>query len=317
MISRIQRSLFLGTLVFLTLATLAVFAWLVIWPAAYDRWVIQPLMVKLADKWHWNRQAAREELGRIGSRAVPALVRQIEDGKTTETLRKECFQALVSIGQPAVPALMRLIKDESRDKQVRYEASFATQMIMREHRVEIPDFLDLIRDTDAVLRWHAAAAHEYLGPKAKPYATALVEALQDESVLVRFAAAYSLRRVDPIRTPLTIPAFVGVLEAEDNRGLWGSTLEELKQLGPDAAAAVPTLIKLLDDPATDDSDGARTVRIVETLAAIDKETRESVPTLLELTKSTNLFLRVTAWKALQNIDPETASKVESSVRVEP
>jgi len=135
----------------------------------------------------------------------------------------------------------------------------------------------LLHDSAAEVRARAAEALGHHGPAAASARSALVEKLADPETTVRRAAAKALGRLgaDP---EVTLPLLVKLLEDKDpsvrNRAMdslaesgaqgldrliaslgnektayWACLI--VNEIGPKAAAAVPALVKLLDDPQID------------------------------------------------------------------
>jgi HEAT repeat protein len=99
------------------------------------------------------RQRAREALVRSGKRAVPDLIRQVEEGPFQA--RWEAAQALGEIGDPAAaPALVRALRDEEQD--VRWVAADA---LIALGRPSVPALLQALIEHAESLELRQGAHH--------------------------------------------------------------------------------------------------------------------------------------------------------------
>ena len=109
------------------------------------------------------------------------------------SVRFAAAAALGELGDPrAVELLIEALKD--KDLRVRFEAALALGVSEDPRAVE--PVIEALRDGDLDVRFEAALA---LGVSEDPRAVGpLIEAaLKDEEGLVRAAAAWALRRMDP------------------------------------------------------------------------------------------------------------------------
>lgn len=133
-----------------------------------------------------------------------------------------------------------------------------------EARPAVPALIELLKDKDERVRWHAIFALRCLGPEAWEAVPALTECLKDPAVRTWTVIALGVIHQQPERVvPLLMP-FI-----EKHRGDRASSLvaiAALSRFGSEAKAAVPLLVDYLGD---DD----RSTRIFATnaLKAIDPE----------------------------------------------
>ncbi len=85
-----------------------------------------------------------------------------------------------------------------------------------------------------------AAAYEIagLGPAAAAAVPALIEALKDESAVVRFPVTVALREIGPAAKD-AVPALTKVAEDDINDEIANSARRAIKTIDPAAAAALP------------------------------------------------------------------------------
>jgi len=93
-------------------------------------------------------------------------------------------------------------------------------------------------------RLEAVAAMGRIGERAKPAAPALAEALKSEDPVLRVAVAEALWQAN--KDPAAVAAFVAGLK-DKNWIVVENAIEALSRIGPGAKAAVPALLKALDE----------------------------------------------------------------------
>jgi HEAT repeat protein len=105
-----------------------------------------------------------------------------------------------------------------------------------------------LKDPDVLVREEAIEVLTAAGPAAKEAVPLLEKMLRDEPRSLRTRAALALWRIDG----RTRPAVEALGETARDRALSSNArnlaIQHLQQLGGDAAAAVPTLLDLIDDP---------------------------------------------------------------------
>ncbi|MEK7269828.1 MAG: HEAT repeat domain-containing protein [Planctomycetota bacterium] len=178
--------------------------------------------------------------------AVPTLVWAL--GDESPAIIGESERAIGSIGpgaKAAVPSLIPLLAHA--DQWVRTWAAFGLGQIGPDARDGVPGIAALLKDPDAYTRKTAVLALGWIGPDAKDGAPALAEALKDADWEVRECAAESLERLRAEAKP-ALAALVAATDDPEKpvRSKAGVALSVLAQcIGPEAAPAVPTLVKIL------------------------------------------------------------------------
>ena len=217
-------------------------------------------------RWRTNqgdvRACAARVLGRYGpiaSDAVPALIVALEDGST----RGAAVNALVRIGPEA--------------------------------RAAIPALEELTGSTDTGLASLAVNALGRIGPEARAAIPALEELTGSTDTGLASLARFALMKIDPKGHPIEesekVPAFTAVLADEDFRMEAAAALGEI---GPDARAATPQLLKLLEDRS-----GEVRAAAARALGRIKPDAEQ----LLKLLEDRSGEVRAAAARALGRIKP--------------
>lgn len=159
--------------------------------------VAETMAVHLADKDDCKRQEARRAMVRIGSPAVPFLVKALEHPQAS--VRRLAAETLGSIKPPtqdAVPALIAHLKDGSRG--VRTACLEALRRIGGPREQVMDAIASALGDGDPYVREAAASALGYIGRDAKA-AAPLLKKLRDDDhdEAVRAAADAALKHIGP------------------------------------------------------------------------------------------------------------------------
>lgn len=274
---------------------------------------------------------------------APAAVPVLRAGlKTRSKLARDCtVQALLHLGRAgksAVPALRAALEDPEDD--VRLWAAIALGHLGPAARDAVPALRRPLCDGDPQVRLAAADAWcriERRPAEALPVLlTALTQGDQTDSSRIGDTTHISvepggaLRRYGPTALP---PLLRGI--SEDNLDLplpWQGTVRLLKDLGPEAGEAVPSLVgmlrrqpppipprpKGLTDSREDmlrDWDEARGIlhrpqeEIIEALGGIGPRARSAVLLLAQILAGKDQALHAAAAKALGRIGPAAAAAV--------
>ncbi len=175
-----------------------------------------------------------------GDQVLVALIDALDD-LNTEVRRA----AVVSLGQlgeraaPAVPKLRRLLDDSSPDDW--WDLLPIIAEIGPGAADLVPDLVGLLDETH-FRRYSAARALGEIGPAAEEAVPALVAYLEDRDMTFRAEVAKTLWQIN--RHPRAIPTLIDVLQHDESPDY---VAEFLGRIGPQAAAAVPTLVERLED----------------------------------------------------------------------
>jgi HEAT repeat protein len=137
---------------------------------------------------------------------------------------------------------------------------------------------------------------------------ALLDAMLDETLSVRKAAASALEKIDPNSLPatgarLSVPKLIEALKDEDADARESSAYA-LADIGPDAGAAVPNLIEALVDEDADVREAS-----AYALAEIGPAARAAVPGLVEALEDGDADVRGASIYALAEIGPAARAAV--------
>lgn len=184
-------------------------------------------------------EAAVATLVRIGPTARADLERELEspEGKS----RIAAIDALSQFGPAArasIPKLVNSLGDP--EERVRDVAAVALAALGES---AIGDLIDGLSSTNLALQKGAALAMEKMGRRASRAAPALVVALGSEHKPMRLAAGEALIAIQADAIPDLMKAF-----ADKNRFTRANAVSVVGRLGQRARAAIPDVVRLLDDP---------------------------------------------------------------------
>lgn len=252
------------------------------------RAAVVPLHEALKDADAGVRWQAAEALGRIGAdaaAAVPALAMALRD----PAIRVMAADALAGIGKPArgaVPLLIDGVHDS--DPEFRWIAAVAlTQVDARSARVALPMFIEKLKDADHRVRWNAMA---YISPM-RDEARDAADAVRAIARRGNGVAAECLAAISGPEAIDALPVLLRVL-ADD----WDTTTA-IARIGP---AALPELLKLLDDPEAKNHHLA-----IKAIGLLAGQTDKALPALIDCLRNRDPIARAAAAATLGNIEPRT------------
>ena len=258
-----------------------------------------------------ERETAVLQLGRlkpIPAVAIQALAAAMESPE--RTLQFSAGDALRDIGQKAIPVLVSIL-DKSTNSDARISASRALEDLAllgllsgEEAPRVVPVLIEMLNDENVQVAIAATKILRRIGPDARAAAPALLRLLGDESnAALASRAASALGGIGSV-TDAIVPALMGatISTIPDVRV---SAVEALGDIGPDARAALPALIRTLRECEDEDLRDA----VVRTLGSIGPATDEVIPALIEAAKSTDEDVRNSAVDALGYIGPRAGEAV--------
>ena len=255
------------------------------------------------------RVCAAEALGGIGPAAraaVPSLLRELHaeqpelDDAKAEALRHQAVIALGRVGpdaKAAVPALNTLLDRELADKETVYPEEWPiVEALDRIGALPVAKLVDgFLREEGSWRSFELAK----LGPRARAAIPALRQALTHPQLRVRIDAAIALTSIDP-PAPDAVRVLVAALDPHQEDA-W-KVPEALGRLGPEAVAALPVLIGLLNKgPARED--------VIEALVRIDPGGAVCVPLLIKALGDTDSDIVDAAARALGLLGPRARPAV--------
>lgn len=202
--------------------------------------------------------AAAETLGRIGSgdpEALKKLGEVLKDTRNTpQAVQFAVLRAIASMGAKGGTAVadVKAYQDQAKDTSAKVWASATLVALGSDADANAKVVLAALKDTAPTAKTARVAAiesAEYLGARAKPGVTDLIEALKDKSSIgrtdggtVREKAALILGKLGP-NAKEAIRPLTDLLKDSD-RGARRAAAEALGYFGPDAVVAAPKLREL-------------------------------------------------------------------------
>jgi HEAT repeat protein len=168
-----------------------------------------------------------------------------------------------------------------------------------------------LSDPDLTIRLAALDVLENLGPDANSPETipALVNALQDKNKFVRWNTIRIFNRFGPIEPRTVVPALTALVRDQDGDGDYAKILgPTLSAYGPDAAAAVPDLIKAIQIGEPD----AR-IAYLQTLTYVGAAAVDAIPAITSLLREKDPHLRQAAAETLGRFG-KRAARAEPELR---
>ncbi len=316
---------------------------------------------------------ALAQMGPSAKMAVPGLTKLTASKQPN--LRLEASMALGSVGPDAKDALPALAKLAESDPLpgVRYAAAFAIGGIATKDATATSVLEKLGQGDDKFLctvsNWALARIEPNNDARMNKAVNCLIEGLQSDNAAVRLASVRALQDLkaasekvgaalvaalkdaDPEVAKNAIAALGSmgpqitpqIVETLKNPALRNYALTILEGFGPAAKAAVPDLVKLLDDPKTDTAtrrevhfllgqigpeSAPATATLVKALGSDNERVRnsaifalgrigpaahEAVPALEKLTSNDDMFMHVGGLWALVQIKPADAALAAQAV----
>jgi HEAT repeat protein len=209
---------------------------------------------------------------------IKILIERLQD--KDDAARVKAIKALEKKGQdarPALTALIALLKEPDGSKKVHPAVYRAVARIGVDERL-LPS---LLADLKGKKELPAAAAERLLGLMGEPAVPALLEGLNDKDGIIRDRSAGALFHVRELPAKV-IPPLVKLLDDPVMRVRLRAAAV-LGQMGPQAAPAVPGLIKAVK---------AKNVLAALALGRIGEAAEEAVPALREVLADTTTSIKI-------------------------
>lgn len=277
------------------------------------------------------------QMGPEAAEAVPELTEALKH--ESPDVRLEALLALGEIGKKSEPATGAILQVLAEDKfpHVRVAAAYALASI-EPANAEAKKALEAAQqDKDLLLQLMSSWALTKLDAGNKEYATKAVElaiaALNSNDESMRSAGARILTEMPPTERPIVgellmkaikqnggaalvdnlveATAALGpsvvekILPSLDKPEIRKVTLRVFAHLGPGAAAAVPALIKAIENPSKQPADLEFKREAQFVLGQIGPAAKDAVPALQQSLKSDNEEIRGSAAFSLGKIGPES------------
>ncbi|GAX41682.1 hypothetical protein NIES4075_26790 [Tolypothrix sp. NIES-4075] len=244
---------------------------------------INSYIEKLGSDNFCESQKAFEGLYKLGSKAVPDLVKALQN--KNPKFRSSAAFALGIIGEKtetasAVPALIQALKND-KEADVRKDAAEALGRIGEKAASAVPALIQALKnDKEANVRLFAASGLRGIGKEAASAVPALAEALKsDKEPDVRSIAVEALGRIGE-KAASAVPTLTEALKNDNEADLHSSAAEALGRIGEKAASAVPTLTEALKN----DKEADVRLSAADALGSIGEKAASAVPALIEALK---------------------------------
>jgi HEAT repeat protein len=174
-------------------------------------------------------------------------------------------------------------------------------------RVALPGLAAGLKDRDVRIRLASLDALEELGENAAPVAPAVIEALHDQNLFVRWAAARVLGKMGPVDGAQSVAGLARLISDED-LDVRAIAARGLERYGPAARAAVPALTR-----AVNIGDSEIRVHVMRALQGIGPDARSAIPALGTALSNPDVRVRRTAAEVLGRFGP-LARSAEPALR---
>lgn len=229
-------------------------------------------------------------------------IRALKDDQLSEADRVAAAESLAAAGRgssAAAHALARTALKENAN-HVGFSAGLALCRIGAAARKTLPILIETLtkaaepetrRDAADTIGWI------YCAQKAAP---ALINALLDEDIEVRTAAARTLEglKLSPRNARKAAPVLTGLLDANPPSALKSSIISILAAIGSTAVESVPQLVRIVSD--TGEESIAR-AKASEALGRIGEGAKEAAPVLIQCLYDTDQRVQQCAAQALLHI----------------
>lgn len=160
--------------------------------------------------------AAADQVGIINQN-----INTLKSTRTSSADRRDAVERLIKIGSAAVPALINALQDDN--PIVRLHAVAALQAIGPEANEAVPGLIKELQNGNSKVRGNAAEALAVIGPWAEEAVPNLVNALQRDNPKVKVAAAWALGHLGDEATA-ALPVLIKALQDENSNAQENATL---------------------------------------------------------------------------------------------
>ncbi|MBD0315832.1 MAG: HEAT repeat domain-containing protein [Nitrospiraceae bacterium] len=222
--------------------------------------------------------------------------------------RKACvvLGSLGPIGKPAVASLITMLDDT--DELVREQAVGALGLIGIPQTDIAAALQEALQDPASIVRYRAAVQFAYHIPLTGAVVPALMELRKDEDKSVASLADVALQHAGQ-STRQDVANLISLLERPGEKDY---ALQQLAELGPQAAEAAPVLVSVLKD-----SRALNRYLAAEALRSIGPAAEEAVPDLIDALGDPDPVVTESAAEALAAIGTAEALEALKPHRTEP
>jgi HEAT repeat protein len=155
-------------------------------------------------------------------------------------------------------------------------------------------FAQRVRDPNGAVRAATVDFLESMEDAAAPAIPALVAALSDRDLFIRWAAVRTLGKVGKVKTDVTVPAIAQLLNPQEDPDVREQAATTLRSYGPAAKAALPKLISMLNVGEAEAQEA-----VIKAITAIGgPENQDAIPALKKSLDSRSSNVRRLAAESL-------------------
>jgi HEAT repeat protein len=268
-----------------------------------------PLIMRVAetDRDQETRVEAIRSLGHFGDaafEAVPLLAQimsvELMNGKDN-MLGNQAATALTCIGTRAVPALRRILDDASQCERARSIAVSSLGLIGSDASAAVPSLIHALQDSSFDIRWRSILSLSQIRHGGPMVIEALLYTAADKNVTIRRGSIETLVKLDSKNTNV-LALLRGGLTDNDNsiRILCCNSLGGLRSGG---RTAVPELIECLND-----KDNSVRIAAAQALGKIGRAATNAIPALTQMALDRNAKVSESALAALREIETKKSTK---------
>lgn len=266
--------------------------------------VVPTLVEQLKDRDTTARILAAQWLAKLGPDAygaLPALVdlalhdpNQDTSAAAATAIRTLDLQAAREVVNGYLPALW------DSDAEVRRKACAGLGSLGPVAKPAVPSLITLLDDTDELVRERAVGALGMIGIPQEEIAAALTKALRDPASIVRYRAASQFA----FHVPVTATALPALMDLRTDADKSVASLAEiaLEHAGSNTRQDVANLVSLLERPGEKDY-------ALQQLAQLGPEAADAAPVLISVLRDSLALNRYLAAEALRTIGPAAEAAV--------
>ncbi|MBY0233096.1 MAG: HEAT repeat domain-containing protein [Gemmataceae bacterium] len=247
------------------------------------------------------RRHVAGHLGGVPGNDEVAIVLKRYSSDSSEAVRRYALVSLQKVSPPNaadVAALVSRLSDRD-DTASRLARQGLARLGATEPEAVVPALVEALRSPDAGKRW--AALDVLTSIKSPASIPAVAERLADESPEVRKEA---LRALGFMKAVEELPR---IMKALDDQDMWvrDSACYAIRNIGPEAKAAVPRLVRLAQDIVDGIDKPVAKPPVLAALGTMGPEAKEAVPLLVKLRDEREEGdVKTAAEEALALIDPK-------------
>jgi HEAT repeat protein len=183
----------------------------------------------------------------------------------------------------------------------------ASDPVLKALRAALPGLAAGLKDRDVSIRLASLDVLEEMGAEAAPVVGAIQEALRDQNLFVRWAAARTLGKMGPVDVDRSV-AGLAELISDTDIDVRMIAARGLERFGPSARAAVPALTR-----AVNIGDAEVRIAVIRALQGIGRDAAPAIPAIATAVSHPDFRVRRTAAEVLGRFGP-LAQSAEPALR---